>query len=204
MALFLVDIDGVVYLGKRALPGAVPALNALQERGHSLYFITNNSFTQRDYYVRRLGRMGLACRERQVVSSAYATVQYLRRRLPAGSRVFTIGKPGLRAALRQSGLRVVDAGRAKPGDLKGCRALVAALDPRFSYRMISLAQRLLRDPKVLFVATSRDSSMPTEHGLLPGTGPIAAALEAASERRLDAVLGKPERTLYDEVLRQEG
>ena len=105
--ILVFDLDGVIYRGETAVPGAIPTLSHLTAAGHRLFFLTNNSTRSRRDYAGKLSRMGYPASPEQVMTSAYATGLYLRRQGAVGKRVFIIGEHGLAEEMALAGLAVV-------------------------------------------------------------------------------------------------
>ncbi|MEO5884465.1 MAG: HAD-IIA family hydrolase [Candidatus Limnocylindrales bacterium] len=187
--LLLVDLDGVVYRGAEPVPGVAAVLADRAARGDDVVYVTNNSMHYRADYVTRLSAMGAPIGANTVVSSARATALYLTRHEPALRRVLVLGVSGLERELRDVGLEVVTAGHAATRmhqeGIDGWAAagapdaVVTGLDPNLTYLRLAAAADCVR-AGARFIATNRDPVYPTERGLRPGAGSIAAALEAAS------------------------
>jgi len=197
--LLLVDLDGVVYRGRRPVPGVAAVLAARVARGDDVVYVTNNSMHYRADYVARLATMGAPVAADRIVSSARATALYLAEVRPPVARVLVLGGAGLRRELEDVGLTTVDAGsRAEelaalvaearasggrapdPFEIAGRPdAVVVGLDPAMTYRALALAADAIR-AGARFVATNRDPVYPTEHGLRPGAGSIVAAVETTT------------------------
>ena len=201
MALFLFDMDGVVYLGHRKIPQAVPALCSLKERGHQVYFVTNNTRSSRTDFVKELRSGNITCSKEQIITASYATALYLRKRFPLNTKILVIGEKGLREEIKKQGFKVFDAARTSFPAAKQCGVLAVGLDRRFNFNLLTLGQRVLLNPKVIFIAANIDSSWPTDQGILPGTGAMVAALEAASQRKVQSIIGKPEMPIFKEALK---
>src|SRR5258708_16164750 len=103
----LLDLDGVVYSGQRAIPGAVDALAAAREAGLRLAFVTNNASRSPSAVAQHLSGLGVAATSADVVTSAQAAATLIANRFPAGSAVLVAGSTALRLALRERGLRPV-------------------------------------------------------------------------------------------------
>ena len=190
---FVIDLDGVIYLRNELVPGARAFIAALREGGRGFVFLTNNSSRTRDDYVEKLAGFEIEVTRDQVVTSAYATCQYLLERSPGG-RVFAVGEEGLKAELEGCGFEVVEGG---PVDY-----VVAGIDLHFTYQKLKMASTLIRSG-ARFVSTNRDATYPTEEGLYPGAGSIVSAIQTASGRRPINV-GKPNRRVFDLCLRHLG
>ena len=197
--LLLVDLDGVVYRGKEPVPGVAEVLADRAARGDDVVYVTNNSMHYRTDYVTRLTRMGAPVTPETVVSSARATALHIANHEPSIHRVLVLGASGLERELRDVGLDVVTAGaaatrmhqegidgRAAAGDPD---AVVTGLDPNLTYLRLAAACDCIR-AGARFIATNRDPVYPTERGLRPGAGSIAAAVEA-STGTTPLVIGKP-------------
>ena len=195
----LVDLDGVVYRGKEPVPGVAEVLADRAARGDDVVYVTNNSMHYRTDYVTRLTRMGAPVTPETVVSSARATALHIANHEPSIHRVLVLGASGLERELRDVGLDVVTAGaaatrmhqegidgRAAAGDPD---AVVTGLDPNLTYLRLAAACDCIR-AGARFIATNRDPVYPTERGLRPGAGSIAAAVEA-STGTTPLVIGKP-------------
>jgi 4-nitrophenyl phosphatase len=187
--LLLVDLDGVVYRGSEPVPGVAALLAARAARGDDVVYVTNNSMHYRAEYVTRLTAMGAPITADTVVSSARATALHIANHEPGIRRVLVVGAGGLERELRDVGLDVVTAGHAATRmhqeGIDGWAAagspdaVVTGLDPNFTYLRLAAAFDCIR-AGARFIATNRDPIYPTERGMRPGAGSVAAALEASS------------------------
>ena len=187
--LVLVDLVGVVYRGAAPGPGVAAVLADRAGRGDDIVYVTNNSMHYRADYVARLASMGAPIGPDRVVSSARATALYLTTHEPGIRRVLVVGAGGLERELRDVGLEVVTATHAATRMHQegidgwtaagGPDAVVSGLDPTFTYLRLAAAADCIRAGS-RFIATNRDPVYPTERGLRPGAGSIAAALEATT------------------------
>ena len=100
----VLDLDGVVYRGREAVPGAPEALNDAQSQGMHLAFVTNNASRPPATVGEHLRSLGVEARDEDVVNSAQAAARLLAARLEPGSKVFLIGGEGLELALRERDL----------------------------------------------------------------------------------------------------
>ncbi len=190
------DLDGVVYQGAQALPGAIAAIALLRRLEFKVYFVTNNSSKTRVEIATKLAQMGVSAGRDEVFTSGYAAAVLVSHLMQEGKRrAFVIGSDGLKSELTQTGVEVVI---AAPYDF-----LVVGLDTGFTYERICVALDALLGG-ALFIACNLDPVFPAERGrLLPGCGPEVAALELASGRKPDHVAGKP-NTFLLEMLANNG
>lgn len=184
LSSFILDMDGVLYVGTTPIEGAAEAVERLRARGKKLVFSTNNSAHTRKAYARMLGKMGIAAKESEIVTSAYVTSLYLRKHAP-DAKIFVIGELGLKQELKMAGLDLLPDKRAEEAT-----HVVVGLDRGVTYEKLSLALRALLAGAEL-VATNADSTYPTEAGLSPGAGAIVGALVYSSGKRPSVIVGKP-------------
>jgi len=187
--LLLVDLDGVVYRGADPVPGVAAVLADRAARGDDVVYVTNNSMHYRADYVSRLAAMGAPITPDRVVSSARATALHIANHEPGIRRVLVLGASGLERELRDVGLEVVTSGHAATRmhqeGIDGWAAagapdaVVTGLDPNLTYLRLAAAADCVR-AGARFIATNRDPVYPTERGLRPGAGALAAALEATT------------------------
>lgn len=182
----LVDLDGVIYRGDTVLPGAQDFLDFLRRRGVSFRLVTNNATRTPQQAVEKLAGMGIKAQAGEIFSSAMATGIYLREHVDGTRTALVVGETGLRQAVEQSGLRLVD----EDGDW-----VVVGLDRQATYDTLARAALAL-EKGARFVGSNPDTSFPTERGLVPGAGALLAALVATTGRQ-PTVIGKPQPLLLE-------
>lgn len=187
---FLVDLDGVVWIGPDAVPGAVETLAKLLAAGKPLVFVTNNPARPTAAYAARLRDAGVAVDEEHVVTAGVATAQLAADRLGSGVGAFAIGAPAFKQAVAAAGLALLEGAPAGEADV-----VLVSGHRGFNYEELLSATRALRRGASLF-ATSRDPTLPMPGGAWPGTGAILAAVETASGARAE-IGGKPEPHLFE-------
>ncbi|MFN2560887.1 MAG: HAD-IIA family hydrolase [Jatrophihabitans sp.] len=188
----LLDLDGVVYVGPDAVPGAPEALAAARAAGMRLAFVTNNAARPPHVVADHLTELGIAATASEVITSAQAAARYLGERLPGGARVLVVGTSGLEQALRERGLVPVS-------DATGqVDAVVQGYSPDLNWQMLAEGAVAL-NRGVLWVATNVDPTVPSPRGPLPGNGSLVAALRMATGRE-PVVTGKPDPTMHRESL----
>lgn len=188
-----IDIDGVLYRGNTALPGAQPFISWLTGRGLPFLLLTNNSTLDSPAYERKLAAMGIQVPAEQILTSGEATADYLARNYPPGARVFIVGENGLETNVASRGFRVV------PRDPE---IVLVGMDRRLTYDKLATAALAIR-AGARFVATNPDRTLPTEEGEVPGAGAIVAALAAATDRE-PLMIGKPEPAMLELALTRLG
>jgi len=192
----LLDLDGVVYVGAEAVPGAVEALNAASADGLHLAYVTNNAARTPAYVAEHLTDLGITTAAVDVVTSAQAAARLVAQQVPAGSQVFVIGGDGLEEALRERDLVPVVDLRGDPV------AVVQGFGPQMPWRQVIDGAILVRGG-LPWVATNMDLTVPTEHGPGPGNGTLVG-LVADYANRTPVVAGKPQKPLFEESLARVG
>ena len=193
--LAILDLDGVVYVGREAVPGAPRHLDQARQGGMRLAFITNNAARAPEQVAEHLRELGVEARTEDVVTSAQAAARMLVERLGPGARVALLGGPGLDQPLRAEGLVPV-------GVDDDAEAIVSGYGPDVLWRHIMRAGVRIRDG-LWWVATNSDMTIPTAFGVAPGHGVLVDTLRRFSGREPD-IAGKPERTLFAETVRRVG
>ncbi|WP_212735579.1 HAD-IIA family hydrolase [Herbidospora galbida] len=188
----LLDLDGVVYLGRHAVPGAPEALALAGERGVRLAYVTNNASRTPAAIAEHLTHLGVPASPDDVVTSAQAAARLVAEHVPAGSPVLVVGGMGLRSALRAHGLRPVTTA------LEGPAAVVQGIWDGISYGLLSEGTLAVR-AGAWFVAANHDSTMPTDRGEMPGNGSMLKVIESATGVS-PVVAGKPEPPLHRESM----
>lgn len=200
------DLDGTLYLGERALPGAVDVCRILKDQGVGIVFVSNKPLEDRRVYAAKLNRLGIAAEPDQVITSAAVLGAYLAAEAP-GLRCYVIGEDNLKQELRQFGLQVVEENPEQDErevlDAAEIDAVIVAFDRTLNYRKLNLAyQALLRG--ALFFATNNDRACPMPGGSIPDAGMTIAALEVGTGRKLEFSAGKPSPLILQTVLDRLG
>ena len=193
ISLFLLDMDGTIYLGDRLFDCTRPFLDTLREQGRRYVFLTNNSSRNRDAYVEKLARLGIAAEPDDVFTSGEATTIRLRQTMP-GAAVAVFGMPTLEQEFRDAGFRIVE---------RNPDVLVLGFDQTFDYAKLTRLCDFVRSG-VPYVATHPDFNCPVEGGFIPDIGALIAYVKAATGREPDEVVGKPHAGIVDAIVRKYG
>ncbi len=191
----VLDLDGVVYVGPDAVPGASEALNDAQAGGMHLAFVTNNASRTPHAVGEHLRRLGVDAHDEDVVTSAQAAARLLADRLDEGSAVFLLGGEGLDVALRERGLRPVT-------DSEDVAAVAQGYGPEMPWKQVVQGAILVRTG-LPWVVSNTDMTIPTATGIGPGNGTLVD-LVARFAGREPEVAGKPQRPLFEETLQRVG
>ncbi|GAB6984920.1 HAD-IIA family hydrolase [Nocardioides pyridinolyticus] len=186
------DLDGVVYRGRTAVPGAVETVNAVTADQVGVVFATNNASRPPEEVAAHLRELGVDGHGWSVVTSSQAAAAYLAQRLRTSAPVLAVGGPGVSQALTAVGLVPV---RMPALPETRVEAVVQGLGVDVTWRELAevghLAQR-----GVTWVATNLDLFLPTARGPAPGNGALVAAVRTATSA-VPHVVGKPRPDLFD-------
>ncbi|UOQ61561.1 HAD-IIA family hydrolase [Leucobacter rhizosphaerae] len=189
--LLLTDLDGVVYRGPGAIPGAVEQLNRAEAR---IGYVTNNASRTDRVVAEHLRGLGLRAEASDVVTSPQAAVALLAQTVPAGSRVLVIGGEGLTDELGKAGFEITRSADDQPD------AVVQGFDPSVGWEQLAEASFALAEvpgrPQLPWIATNTDWTIPVARGLAPGNGTLVSAVHTAVQR-LPVFAGKPETAIFE-------
>ncbi len=178
----ILDMDGVIYRGNHALPGARELFPALRSAGLPFILLTNNSTLTPQDYTAKLARMGISVDPAAIWTSGLATSLYMMQHYPEGGGVYVLGESGLLTTLT-----------SVPGfnaDGWHPRFVVVGLDYHLTYDSLQRACTAIRKGAT-FICTNPDATIPVEGGeQWPGAGSIAAAVRTCCGVE-PVVIGKP-------------
>ncbi len=185
----LLDLDGCLWVGDRAIEGAPEAVAALREAGKAVAFLTNDVRHAPEEFVRKLWRLGFQAALSEVVTVGSA-VQYLLSSRGGGG-AYVIGSQALVDHVAEAGMRIVNRTEfATRADV-----VVVGSHDALAYDELRIAtQAVLRGAEL--IGATRDRTFPMPEGPWPASGAVLAAVETAVGRAADRVVGKPEPAMY--------
>jgi len=189
----IIDMDGVLYRGAEMIPGTPEFLGFLRERGIGFVLATNNATRTPQQFAAKLAGMGVEVEAAEILTSSQATAGYLSGIAPPGTRVFVVGMDGLRTALREAGLDLVE---------EDPDYVVAGMDFSICYERLAQATLHIR-AGAGFIGTNGDLTFPSERGIVPGAGALLALLEAATGVK-PHLIGKPETAMMEQAMQRLG
>ena len=193
--LYLLDMDGTLYLGDRLFPDTQRFLSMITARGGRYIVLTNNSAKGTDRYVDKLAGLGIASGPEDFCTSVHALIRDLS---PRGYRkIYALGTASFRKQLSDAGFPVTDRPEA------GIDCLCMGFDTELTFRKLEDASRLLLDPRVDYIATNPDWVCPTEFGYVPDCGSVAGMLYNATKRK-PRFIGKPQPEMIWLAIEQAG
>ncbi len=192
---YLFDLDGTLYLGDRLLPGARELVERLRSLGRRVVFLSNNPTRTREQYGEKLTRLGIPAEAADVVTSAQVMAIYLGRTAP-GSTLYVVGEPPLVEELRSAGFSLSEG----PDEID---IVVCGFDRTFTYEKLNVALQAIRRG-ARFVATNPDRTCPVEGGEIPDCAAMIGAIEGATGKRVEVIVGKPSPIIVEVALESIG
>lgn len=184
--LFVLDMDGTIYLGDKILPGAIEFIRFARESGRKVLFFTNNASKNPNNYVDKLNRMGFGAVRSDVVTAGDVTIEFLKR-YRAGKSVYLVGTPALEQSFNENGIEL-----SENSDI-----VVSSFDTTLTYEKLVTACDLIRNGAE-YLCTHPDFNCPTENGFIPDSGAIAALI-TASTGVTPKYFGKPYKETADMI-----
>lgn len=192
---FLIDGDGVLWRGERAMPGLDRFFDIVRLRGMNWALLTNNNTRTVGEYLAKLAGLGIEADAGQIFSSATATADYLKKRYGPGAPIHAVGMSGVIETLQDAGF-LVSFGEEMPDH--DVVAVAAGMDRSLTVDKVKVATRLILGGAE-YVATNTDGTYPTPSGLSPGTGMVIGALKGTTGV-MPTVIGKPEKAIFEAAL----
>jgi glycerol 3-phosphatase-2 len=193
----LLDLDGCVWLGDAALPGAPEAVAQLRSSGKTISFLTNDSRMMPEDYVRKLWALGVQAGLEEVITAGSALQHVLAERHPP-TDAYVIGSEAIFRHVSDAGCRIVNGtDRAVEADV----VVVAGHDELTFAELREATRALLNGGELL--AADMDPVFPARDGMSPGTGAFVVGLEYATGKTARSV-GKPDPQMFETTLDRLG
>lgn len=181
--LFLLDMDGTIYLDERLFDGVIPFLDRIRSIGGRYLFLTNNSSRGVEGYIEKLRRMGIETDAEDYLTSVDATIRCLQEEMP-GEKCYVFGTKSFYRQLEAAGIPVTD----RPEE--DVEILLCGFDRELTFQKLEDACILL-NRGVTFLATNPDWVCPTWYGSVPDCGSVCRMLTTATGRT-PRFIGKPQ------------
>lgn len=167
--LYVLDMDGTIYLGSRLFPETIPFLKRVKEHGKRYIFFTNNSSRSPETYVKRLNGMGIQASREDIVTSGDVMIHFLKTHRP-GKKVYLLGTPDLRRSFQEAGIPLTE----EMPDI-----VLLGFDTTLTYEKLERACHYIRSGAE-FLCTHEDINCPTEYGFMPDAGAMCALITAST------------------------
>ncbi len=191
------DMDGTIYSGGTLFKSTIPFLAQIKQLGVGHTFLTNNSSKSAKDYLAHLKKIGINAKADELYTSTQATIEHLRKKFPRVKKLFVLGTKSLHKEFAAGGfLLTKDSASDKPD------AVIAGFDTELVFARLCRAAYWIKQGKP-FIATHPDRICPTDAPtVLVDCGSICAALEKATGRAPDVILGKPDPCMIRGILRR--
>ncbi|MFD7713825.1 HAD hydrolase-like protein [Streptomyces sp. NPDC059785] len=193
----LLDLDGVVYAGGKAITHAVESLGTAAAGGMHLAYVTNNALRTPDAVAAHLTELGIPAAADDVITSAQAVARLISEQVPAGARVLVVGGEGLLVALRERGLEPVESADDDPVAVVQGYGGPDLRWGRFAEASYAVARG------VPWFASNTDLTIPSDRGIAPGNGAAVEVVRIATGAE-PQVAGKPLPPMHRETILRTG
>ena len=180
--LFLLDMDGTIYLDDDLFDGTLDFLDSVRQIGGRYLFLTNNSSKGVDKYIEKLARLGIESVADDFLTSTEATIAYLKTK--NHNKIYAFGTESFKCQLKDAGLPVTDTLE------NGIDCLCLSNDQELTFKKLEDSCILLRED-IDYIATNPDWVCPTWYGFVPDCGSFCEMLYRATGKR-PKFIGKPQ------------
>ena len=192
--LFLLDMDGTIYLDNELFDGTTDFLEYVKSIGGKYMFLTNNSSKSVDKYIEKLASFGIASTEDDFLTSTNATVLYLQNK--SYKKIYALGTNSFVRQLKKGGLNITTVRE------EGIDCLCMGFDTELTFQKLEDACILLRDG-IDYIATNLDWVCPTWYGYVPDCGSVAEMIRRATGKR-PKFIGKPQPDMARLAIKESG
>ena len=192
--LFLLDMDGTIYLGNRLFDFTLPFFEYLKSIGARHMFLTNNSSKSADLYLNKLRGMNIPANADNLITSTHATARYITKKYGT-QLIYASGTAAFVKELESLGVNITS-------DLDKPVALVMGYDTELTFAKLE-NMCILLGKDVDYIGSNPDWTCPTEYGYVPDCGSVATMLKNATGR-WPVFIGKPGTDMVDMALERAG
>ena len=189
--LFIMDLDGTIYLGNKIIDGSLDFVNMLKKENKKFCFFTNNDSKASTEFMKKLFDMGISFTEENFYTAGLATIDYLNDKF-LGKSVYLLGTESLKNEFRKHNINLVDT----DPDI-----VVVAYDTELTYQKLDRACHYIRNG-AYYIATHPDYNCPTNYGYAPDTGSYIALIKQSTNRMPDLLNGKPNKELGEIICKR--
>ena len=179
---YIFDLDGTIYRGENLIPGAKETIARLKSLGKKIVYLSNKPLQTREDYAAKLTRLGVPTEPAEVINSSLVMARWLSKKAP-GAILFVVGEPPLIAEMTREGFRISE-------DPEEVQFVIASFDRTFDYRKLNISLQAIKKG-AHFVATNPDRTCPVEGGEIPDCAAMIGAIEGATGKKVETIVGKP-------------
>lgn len=198
--LFLLDMDGTLYIGDTLFEGTKQFLNQVRANKADYMYLSNNSSRGKEAYVSKMERLGISANEHEFISSVDVTIEYLLDKYPEGTRIFLVGTSTTAEQMRAAGLKIEE--KLPSGGAKLPDVAVLSYDTEITFKKIEEMTMMLMAGKD-YVATHPDMLCPASYGMAVDIGCFIDMFRTATGR-IPLILGKPQPQMAYKAMKEYG
>ncbi len=192
----LIDLDGVFYVGDKAVAGAADVVQWLNKEGIPYLFVTNTSSRPRSALVEKLARFGITADEKTILSPPVAASQWIKTHAPGQAALFVPQATKAEFDCLEELLPDAETGASS--------VVIGDLGKQWTFSLLNRAFRLLMaEPRPALVALGMTRYWRSADGFSLDVAPFVKALEHAAGCQA-VVLGKPATAFFDAGLEMLG
>ena len=192
---YIFDLDGTIYLSDKLIPGAREAIRKLKGLSKKIVFLSNKPLQTREDYAAKLTGLGISTTAEEVINSSRVMARWLAEKAP-GAIIYVIGEPSLIAEMTREGFRVSE-------KAEEIQFVIASFDRTFDYRKLNIALQAIKKG-ARFVATNPDRTCPVEGGEIPDCAAMIGAVEGATGKKVETIVGKPSDIMIQVAVKTMG
>ena len=192
---YIFDLDGTIYRGEKLIPGARETIEKLKSLSKRIVYLSNKPLQAREDYAAKLTRLGIPTGPAEVINSSLVMARWLSNQA-AGAIIYVIGEPPLIEEMSKAGFRMSE----KAGEIQ---YVIASFDRTFDYRKLNIALQAIKKG-ARFVATNPDRTCPVEGGEIPDCAAMIGAVEGATGKKVETIVGKPSDIMIQVALEVMG
>ncbi|MEG2085313.1 MAG: HAD-IIA family hydrolase [Clostridia bacterium] len=189
--LFLIDMDGTIYVDGAMIDGAMEALDHIRKSGKQLCFLTNNSSRSSAEYLEKLRKMGISADKNEIYTAGNATIAYLNENY-AKKRVYLLGTRLLKQEFIQGGINLVNS---------NADVVVIGYDTELTYKKLCKATDFI-NCGATYICTHSDINCPHSPYFVPDVGSFIELIKASTGKKPEIVCGKPFKPMGDAVMKK--
>ena len=194
--VFILDLDGTLYLGNKIFYKAIKFINE-NWNNYKFYFMTNNTSRSRKSYLYKLRSLGLKYANiDNLLTPFYPLVEYLKQK--NFKNVYCLCTQDFIQELRAKSINCI----VEPKFVDNIQVVIVGFDIELTYEKLKKASLLLQNRNIEFLLTHPDKTCPLEDGFIPDAGSIAVLLENVTGRKPNRVFGKPSKELLSPLLKR--
>jgi arabinose operon protein AraL len=192
---YIFDLDGTIYLGEALIPGAREAVAKLKALRKKIGYLSNKPLQTRDDYAAKLTRLGIPTKAEEVINSSLVMARWLSRRAPR-ARIYVVGEQSLIEEMTRGGFQITE----DPAEIE---YVIASFDRTFDYRKLNISLQAIKRG-AHFVATNPDRTCPIEGGEIPDCAAMIGAIEGATGKKVETIVGKPSDIMIGVAVEEMG